>query len=78
MKAKGYHLNQVHSDQMVLKMVRLGAELQEWWPKATQGSPPDSSPLRSDGSCCGQAESLDRREAVDKDLETKPNLKEDY
>jgi hypothetical protein len=32
----------------------------EWWPKATQGGPSGSSPLRSDGSHDGQAEMLDR------------------
>jgi hypothetical protein len=62
MKAKEDYLNQVQSDQMILKIVRQG-------PKATQGEPSDSSPLRSDGFCDGQAGRLDCCGAVAKDTQ---------
>jgi hypothetical protein len=59
MQAKEGYLNQVHSDQMVFKIVRLETEPREQWLKATQGGPSGSSPLRSDGSHDGQAGRLD-------------------
>jgi hypothetical protein len=66
MQAKWDYLNRVHSDQMVLKIVRQMGLCQpcEQWPKATQGRPSGYSPLRSDGSCDGQAGRLDCCEAV--------------
>jgi hypothetical protein len=46
--------------------------LHEWWPKATQGGPSDSSPLRSDGSRDGLAGRLCVSET--KDTQSKLNL----
>jgi hypothetical protein len=51
-KAKD-HMKRVHSDQMVLRMVRWEAEPHGRWPKAlkaklSQGGPSGSNPLRSD------------------------------
>jgi hypothetical protein len=60
MKAKVDYLNQVHSDQLVLEIIRQEAEPREQWPKTTQGESSGSSPLRSDGSSDGQAGRLDR------------------
>jgi hypothetical protein len=59
MRTKGDYQNQVHSDPMVLKIVRQEAGLCERWQKATQGGPSGSSPLRSGGSRDGQAGRLD-------------------
>ncbi len=56
MKVKGYYLNRVHSDQMVLEIVRRKAALCVLWPKATKSG---LSLLISDGSCDGQAGRLD-------------------
>ncbi len=78
MQAKEGYLNQVHSDQMVFKIVRLETEPREQWLKATQGGPSGSSPLRSDGSHDGQAGRLDCWELVSKDAQNKLNLKGDY
>jgi hypothetical protein len=60
-----------------------------WWPgreagpherqpKATQGGLSELSPLRSDGSCDGQAGRLNRMRDGQKTLKIKLNLKGDY
>jgi hypothetical protein len=55
MRAKGDHQDQVHLDQLVLMIAFWEAGPCERWPKATQGGPSGSSPLRLDSSCDGQA-----------------------
>jgi hypothetical protein len=60
-QAKGDSSDRVYSDQMVLGTVRRETGPQKSQTKAlksklAQGGPSGSSPLRSDGSCDGQAE----------------------
>jgi hypothetical protein len=59
MKAKRDYLNRVHSDHLVLEIVRREAEPCDLWPKATQGGPQGFSLLRSDVFLDGQAKRLD-------------------
>ncbi len=59
-QAREHCTNRVHSDQMVLWTVRWEDGHCERRPKAlktklAQGEPSGSTPLRSDGSCDGQA-----------------------
>ncbi len=56
---QGDYQDPVHSDPMVLKIVRREAGPCERWQKATQRGPSGSSPLRSGGSRDGQAGRLD-------------------
>jgi hypothetical protein len=49
MKAKGEYQDQVHSDQMVLVIVRGEVRLCEQWPKANKGGLLGWSPFRSNG-----------------------------
>ncbi len=58
-KLRGDCPGKIHSDHMVLRIVRWEAGLHERWPKAlkaklAQGEQSGSNPLRSDGSHDGQ------------------------
>ncbi len=68
MNGKRDYLNRFHSDQMVLEIVRWEVK-----PKATQGVPSCSSPLRSDGPHDGQGGGWTALRRWPKTLKTMPN-----
>jgi hypothetical protein len=52
--------SRIESTQITWFPDNQAGRLHEQWPKATQGGPSGWSPLRSDGSCEGQAGRLER------------------
>ncbi len=69
MQAKGDYLNWVHSDQIVLEIVRRGGWAALMVAKSNARGPSGSGPLGSDGSRDGQAERLDYHEVVARDTQ---------
>ncbi len=64
-ESPGERMDRVHSDQMVLRIVRRGGWTVWQWPKATQGRLSCLSPLISDGSRDGTGSGMEPGKACD-------------